>query len=120
MTCSAARKLAAEAPLAEAKSPATILNAIQDWYEPHVGREIEHVRLGILAITGPERALLDAVFSSLLIKSSVRTIDTSEPTDAAASAAGLCSIARASLDRPDAARETTRWEHVFAFKKEKT
>lgn len=44
-------------------------------------------------------------------------IDTSEPTEQAAKAAGLVSVARASLERPDHARESTRWEHVFAFRK---
>lgn len=44
-------------------------------------------------------------------------IDTSEPTEAGAKAAGLVSVARASLERPDHARGTSRWEHVFAFRK---
>lgn len=45
------------------------------------------------------------------------TIDTSEPTEAAARAAGLESVARASVERTDFARDTARWEHVFAFRK---
>ncbi len=44
-------------------------------------------------------------------------IDTSEPTSSAAIKAGLVPVARASLERPDHARGTTRWEHVFAFRK---
>jgi DNA modification methylase len=44
-------------------------------------------------------------------------IDTSEPTEEAGRRAGLRSIARASLERPDHARNSTRWEHVFAFQK---
>lgn len=44
-------------------------------------------------------------------------IDTSEPSEAAAKNAGLVSVARASVERPDHARDTMRWEHVFAFKK---
>lgn len=43
------------------------------------------------------------------------TVDTSAPTEAAAKAAGLVSVARASLERVDHARETTRWEHCFVF-----
>ncbi len=44
-------------------------------------------------------------------------IDTSEPTEEAARQAGLRAVARASLARPDHARGTQRWEHVFAFRK---
>jgi hypothetical protein len=44
-------------------------------------------------------------------------IDTSEPTDEAARAAGLRSVARASVERVDHARQTARWEHVFAFQR---
>lgn len=44
-------------------------------------------------------------------------VDTSEPTEAAATSAGLRPVARASLARPDHARGTARWEHVFAFRK---
>lgn len=44
-------------------------------------------------------------------------IDTSAPTEEAARQAGLVSVARASLERPDFAREAARWEHVFAFRK---
>lgn len=45
------------------------------------------------------------------------TIDTSAPTEDAATAAGLVSIARASIERTDHARETVRWEHCFVFRK---
>lgn len=44
-------------------------------------------------------------------------VDTAAPTDAAARAAGLVPLARASLERPDFARGTTRWEHIFAFRR---
>ncbi len=44
-------------------------------------------------------------------------IDTSAPTEAAAKAAGLVSVARASVERVDHARGTTRWEHAFAFRR---
>lgn len=43
-------------------------------------------------------------------------VDASAPTEAAAKAAGLTAVARASLERPDHARRTLRWEHVFAFR----
>ncbi len=44
-------------------------------------------------------------------------IDTSEPTEAAARAAKLVAVARASLERPDHARGTSKWEHAFLFRK---
>ncbi len=44
-------------------------------------------------------------------------IDTSAPSEHAARAAGLTSVARASVERVDHARKTTRWEHIFAFRK---
>lgn len=43
------------------------------------------------------------------------TVDTSEATEDAAKAAGLVSVARASVLRPDFAREAARWEHAFLF-----
>ena len=45
-------------------------------------------------------------------------VDASEITERAARVAGLRSVARASLERPDHARRATRWEHVFAFQRE--
>jgi len=44
-------------------------------------------------------------------------IDTSAPSEHAARGAGLKSLARASIERVDHARKTTRWEHIFAFRK---
>lgn len=44
-------------------------------------------------------------------------IDTSAPTEDAGTAAGLVSVARASVERTDHARETIRWEHCFVFRK---
>jgi SAM-dependent methyltransferase len=44
-------------------------------------------------------------------------IDTSEPTEDAARAAGLQPVARASVERVDHARGTSRWEHAFAFRR---
>jgi DNA modification methylase len=45
------------------------------------------------------------------------TVDTSAPTEHAARAAGLKSVARASVERVDHARDSRRWEHIFAFVK---
>ena len=44
-------------------------------------------------------------------------IDTSAPTEEAAKAAKLAPVARASVERADHARGTTRWEHAFVFRK---
>lgn len=44
-------------------------------------------------------------------------IDTREPTVSAAVAAGLEPVARASVERADHAREATRWEHIFVFRR---
>lgn len=74
---STARKLAAEAPQAKEMPPDEILRSIQAWYEPHVLTELEHLRRGVFACEGPERPLLEAVFSSLLVKASFRKSDTS-------------------------------------------
>jgi hypothetical protein len=42
-------------------------------------------------------------------------VDTSKATEDAAREAGLLAVARASLERPDPIRGSSRWEHVFAF-----
>ncbi len=44
-------------------------------------------------------------------------VDASEPTSLAAKAAGLVLVARASVERPDFAREQNRWEHLFLYRK---
>lgn len=46
------------------------------------------------------------------------TVDTSEPTETAGREAGLELVARASVERVDHARESTRWEHAFLFRKQ--
>lgn len=74
---STARKLAAEAPQSKELPPDEILRSIQAWYEPHVLMELEHLRRGVMASEGPERPLLEAVFSSLIVKASYRKSDTS-------------------------------------------
>lgn len=45
-------------------------------------------------------------------------VDTVAASRDAALAAGLTPVARASLLRPDHARDSARWEHVFAFRKD--
>ncbi len=44
-------------------------------------------------------------------------IDTRKPTEEAAAAAGMALRARASVQRADHARRTTRWEHAFIFQR---
>jgi DNA modification methylase len=44
-------------------------------------------------------------------------VDTSKISEASAQQAGLESVARASVARPDHARQTLRWEHAFAFRR---
>ncbi|MFT4627261.1 MAG: hypothetical protein ACI8PZ_005943 [Myxococcota bacterium] len=44
-------------------------------------------------------------------------VDTSQATEQAALAAGLTPVARASVGRPDHARESIRWEHIFVHRK---
>lgn len=44
-------------------------------------------------------------------------IDTSSSSDEAARAAGLVSVARASVEREDHARDGTRWEHVLCWQR---
>ncbi|MEZ4319531.1 MAG: hypothetical protein R3F61_18590 [Myxococcota bacterium] len=44
-------------------------------------------------------------------------IDTARATEESAEAAGLTRVGRASVERPDHARDTVRWEHAFAFRK---
>lgn len=45
------------------------------------------------------------------------TVDTARPTEETASELGLVLDGRASVERPDHARQTIRWEHAFAFRK---
>ena len=55
----------------------TILGSVEGWYSEHVLRELEGLRRGIAATEGPVRPLLEAVFSSILVKTSWRKSDTS-------------------------------------------
>ncbi len=45
------------------------------------------------------------------------TVDTSQPSEDSAHKAGLTSVARASVERIDHARDSTRWEHVLFWQK---
>lgn len=74
---STARKLAEQARMSKEQPPDSIYGAVQDWYAPYVLSELETLRKGVMAVEGPERPLLEAVFSSILIKVSWRKSDTS-------------------------------------------
>ncbi len=74
---STARKLAATAHEAQDEPPARILDAVGDWYEPHVRWELESLRRGIAAAPPEARSLLWAGLSSILVKASHRRSDTS-------------------------------------------
>jgi hypothetical protein len=67
------------------------------------------------AALGPGGPLVIVIGDGLTPSGSV---DTSEPTEDAARAAQLASVARASVERIDHARGTSRWEHAFAFRRE--
>ncbi len=70
----AARKLAAAARL---RTDTFIPEVCADWYEHHVAAELGRLRDGIAEIQGPERVLLNAVLSSIVVKVSWRKSDTS-------------------------------------------
>lgn len=71
---SAARKLAAAARL---RTDTEVPQPLREWYEEHVAYELGRLRDGIAAVQGPERILLNAVMSSILVKVSWRESDTS-------------------------------------------
>ncbi len=76
---SRARKLAELARRAStrgAQPPDALLRIVERWYAPHVLRELEALRAGIAESDEGVRALLEAVFSSILIKVSYRESDT--------------------------------------------
>ncbi len=76
---SAARRLAEQARKAKADPPDRILRAVADWYAPYVLHELEAIRRGIAETEpGLPRALLEACFSSILVKVSWRKSDTSQ------------------------------------------
>lgn len=71
---SAARKLAEAARL---RTPTWVPEVCRDWYEPHVADELGRLRDGIREQDPAVRAVLWAVFSSILVKASFRESDTS-------------------------------------------
>ncbi len=74
---SLARKLAERARKATEMPPEHILEPLRDWYAPYVLTELESIRLGILEADPEIRPLLEACFSSILVKTSWRKSDTS-------------------------------------------
>ncbi len=53
-----------------------ILHVVESWFAPHVLRELEALRAGIEASDASIRELLEAVFSSVIVKVSFRVSDT--------------------------------------------
>jgi SAM-dependent methyltransferase len=73
----AARRMTEAARTATERPPERILRALEAWYAPYVLCELECIRRGIALVDGPERTLLEAAFSSILVKVSWRRSDTS-------------------------------------------
>lgn len=76
---SRARALAARARSAAARGPLPdepILHAVHTWYAEHALRELESLRRGIAESPPSLRDLLEAIFSSILVKVSWRASDT--------------------------------------------
>ncbi len=76
---SRARKLTELARLASAGGAMPrdeVLRVVERWFAPHVLRELEALRAGIAASDASIRDLLEAVFSSLIVKVSYRASDT--------------------------------------------
>jgi len=70
----AARKLAEQA---RARTDVAVPEVCERWYEPHVAQELGRLRDGIrLVAEEPVRRLLEAVFSSIVVKASFRESDT--------------------------------------------
>ncbi len=91
---SAARALTAEARVCTAlEPPPDIARAVHEWYAPSTIAELESLRRGVLGQPDPEvRRLLEAVFSSMLIKVSWRRSDTSARREPAARPAGTTAV----------------------------
>jgi hypothetical protein len=53
-----------------------VLRVVERWFAPHVLRELEALRAGVAASEPPVRTILEAVFSSLIVKVSWRASDT--------------------------------------------
>jgi len=76
---SRARKLTELARHASAKAAMPrdeVLRVVERWFAPHVLRELEALRAGIAASDASVRGLLEAVFSSIVVKVSYRASDT--------------------------------------------
>ena len=71
---SASRKIA---DLAQRRVDVTVPEIAQRWYQPHVGQELGRIRDGIKVADPAVQPLLQAVFSSILVKVSFRESDTS-------------------------------------------
>ncbi|MBL8616296.1 MAG: hypothetical protein JNM72_11845 [Deltaproteobacteria bacterium] len=71
---SASRRIAAAA---QAPTPVEADPLFDEWYEPHVRDELARMILQIREVSGPARGLLEAVFSSIVVKASYRESDTS-------------------------------------------
>ncbi len=74
---SRSRKLTAAAQEATQRPEGGIYVVVESWYAPHVVLELESLRAGIAASDDDIRPLLEACFSSILIKVSWRKSDTS-------------------------------------------
>jgi DNA modification methylase len=71
------RKIAEAAKETKDLPPPEILRPVEGWYSEHVLWELEGLRRGIAAADEAVRPLLEAVFSSILVKTSWRKSDTS-------------------------------------------
>lgn len=71
----AARRVADKAKQRRAE-PSPVPELVAPWYEPHVAQELAHLRDAIREEDAAIRPLLNAVFSSILIKTSFRESDT--------------------------------------------
>ena len=71
---SAARKIAAQAQL---RIDVEVPESVQEWYEPHVAQELGRIRDEIPKYDKAIQPLLQAVFSSIIVKCSFRKSDTS-------------------------------------------
>jgi len=71
---SAARKIAAQAQL---RIDVEIDEELQKWYQPHVAQELGRIRDQIQTYPKDIQPLLNAVFSSIIVKTSFRKSDTS-------------------------------------------
>jgi SAM-dependent methyltransferase len=92
---SRARKLAERARAAATRGPlppAAELRVLESWFAPHVLRELEALRAGILDSDDALRDALFAVFSSIVVKVSWRASDTKAVREKHDRPAGTTSI----------------------------